>query len=406
MVGVMTPPKCIFCENELTPDTKPEHILLNALGGRKTTRRAICSACNNTFGGTIDDALTKQVQVLRNLLQLESGTGRPPPMLKRIQAGSDIINVRADGTPEYVRPPFTVTDLPNGTKDVRIQVGSEEELRKIMPHLVARLGLDEAELAKQLASQGQGVRIEERPAPIHFPISLGNEQLLRSVTKSCLVLLSTVVPTEVLRGAPFAAARDFVLNGGDAFLKTKIQIDSRDLPGSEELQARFGKFFNLLYISSDKTGRVVGHFTIYNIISWQIVLAEEDGPPDETGALASNPLDPVQWSDDAATLPPLPFDWLTVEDRTYELQRAKARFERMVLQHVKQSSDSEMERIIADVFDKRGIQDGQPISDPATRQAIKEELSARLAAHALGLDHHEQLDADAISKLFQNKKTT
>ncbi len=28
---------CIFCDNPLTPDTKPEHILLNTLGGRKTT---------------------------------------------------------------------------------------------------------------------------------------------------------------------------------------------------------------------------------------------------------------------------------------------------------------------------------------------------------------------------------
>ena len=26
--------KCIFCDTDLTPDTKPEHILLNALGGR------------------------------------------------------------------------------------------------------------------------------------------------------------------------------------------------------------------------------------------------------------------------------------------------------------------------------------------------------------------------------------
>src|ERR1700730_10772144 len=70
---------CIFCDGELGPDTKPEHILLNALGGRKTTRRVICSKHNNDFGGGIDDALADQVGVLRNHLQLESGTGKPPP---------------------------------------------------------------------------------------------------------------------------------------------------------------------------------------------------------------------------------------------------------------------------------------------------------------------------------------
>src|SRR3954454_10963210 len=48
---------CIFCDNELTPNTKAEHILLNALGGRKTTRRVICSDCNERFGQTIDKSL-------------------------------------------------------------------------------------------------------------------------------------------------------------------------------------------------------------------------------------------------------------------------------------------------------------------------------------------------------------
>lgn len=34
--------KCIFYENDMTPDTKPEHILLASLGGCKTTRPGYC----------------------------------------------------------------------------------------------------------------------------------------------------------------------------------------------------------------------------------------------------------------------------------------------------------------------------------------------------------------------------
>ena len=56
---------CLFCPTELDETTKPEHILLNALGGRKATTRAICSDCNNKFGGTIDDVLASQVTGLR-----------------------------------------------------------------------------------------------------------------------------------------------------------------------------------------------------------------------------------------------------------------------------------------------------------------------------------------------------
>ena len=58
---------------------KPEHIVLNALGGRKTTKNTDCAACNNKFGGTSDAEVGTQVEVLRNMLQLDSGTGRAPP---------------------------------------------------------------------------------------------------------------------------------------------------------------------------------------------------------------------------------------------------------------------------------------------------------------------------------------
>jgi len=75
--------ECIFCDSALSADTKPEHILLEALGGKKTTRLAICSGCNNKFGGTIDYILAGQVQALRNLLQFQSGRQAPAPTQER-----------------------------------------------------------------------------------------------------------------------------------------------------------------------------------------------------------------------------------------------------------------------------------------------------------------------------------
>jgi HNH endonuclease len=68
--------QCILRDNELAQGNSPEHILLNALGGRRTTRTAVCSACNAAFGSTIDKALAAQVTVIRNMLQFESGSGR------------------------------------------------------------------------------------------------------------------------------------------------------------------------------------------------------------------------------------------------------------------------------------------------------------------------------------------
>src|SRR4051812_14744058 len=99
---------CIFCDRELQQKTKPEHILQSALGGRKTSRSIVCDGHNETLGSTIDKALSEQVQVIRNLLQLDSGTGKAPPMLRNVKAGSDTINVRGNGTLELVEKPFTI----------------------------------------------------------------------------------------------------------------------------------------------------------------------------------------------------------------------------------------------------------------------------------------------------------
>jgi hypothetical protein len=80
---------CIFWGTPLDRTTKPEHILHDALGGRKTTRRVVCSGCNNRFGGSIDKVLAEQFGAVRTLLKLRSGTGALPPMLKRVTAGRE-----------------------------------------------------------------------------------------------------------------------------------------------------------------------------------------------------------------------------------------------------------------------------------------------------------------------------
>jgi hypothetical protein len=137
---------CIFCENELTKDTKPEHILLNSLGGRKTTTRVDCSVCNGTFGSTIDDEVGKQVAVLRNMLQLDSGTGRAPPMLRNIKSGANIINLTNEGTPELVAKPFVVRKLDDGRFELQIMTKSVEEVALYIPHIAAQIGCSEEQV--------------------------------------------------------------------------------------------------------------------------------------------------------------------------------------------------------------------------------------------------------------------
>ena len=398
-------PLCIFCGSEVGPDTKPEHILLNALGGRKTTKRVICSKHNNDFGGDIDDDLAGQVEVLRNHLQLESGTGKPPPALRNIQAGGERINIGSDGRPQLVKPPFTVIDLPDGKFNVEIHARTHEDIQKMIPNLAARLRMTEEEVIKQITQNGQASLVEKRPGGVHHRISLGGEKALQSVTKSCLVLLATVAGNEAVRSAPFDEARAFVLQGDPAFNKARIQIDSRDVSSLDEWKKRFGPFFNLIYVRSNEAGRVIGHFTIYNTVSWQIVLAESGGPPNLVAVVVSNPLDPATWEDEAVKLPDIPFAWLDQADRAYELERARQRLVAMAQHHTDTARETEIGRICDDVLAKHGITtNDQAITDPETQKAIMGEITQRLAAHALRLPHEQKLTPEEIEAMLRGKK--
>lgn len=396
-------PICIFCDAALTPDTKLEHILLSALGGRKKTKRVICSAHNNTFGSTIDAALSKQVEVLRNLLQLQSGTGKPPPALKGRHAGSERVTIASDGRPELVKPPFTVTKLPDGNAKVQIHAQTQEAVAKILPHLAAKLRIPEEQLIEQMKN-GQAAIVEMRPGQMHHAFSLGGEEALRSVAKSCLVLLATVAGNEAIKETSFAEARDYVLQGGASFNETRDLIDSRDVPGLAEFKERFGPFFNLLYVRSNEAGRVIGHFTLYNAISWQLVLADAGGPCDVRAALVVNPLDPAKWSDDPAAVPDIPFDWLDSTDRAYELYQAKERLKAMMEHHAQKAYETEVSRICDDVFARYGIiDDHQRLTDPEMQKMITGEILMRVAAHALGLPHEQRLRAEEFVAMLRGK---
>jgi hypothetical protein len=388
--------KCIFCDNDLTEDTKPEHILLNALGGRKTTKRVDCSSCNGDFGSTIDNEVGKQVAILRNMLQLESGTGNEPPMLRKLRSGSEVINLTNDGTPELVAKPFSVRKLEDGRFELQITAKSVEEAAPYIPHIARQLGVTEEQVLEILRSV-TGSQVERRPDTVHHALGFGGPLAVRSAAKSSLVLWATLTGNDEIKSSHYGDVRHFIVNGDEAFNLTRIHLDSRYLPQNEELQRRFGKFFNLIYVRSNEAGRVVAHFTLYNVVSWHLVLAESGGTPNARIGLVSNPLDPAQWSDKIAEEIDIDFVWLDSPDYTDELKRARERFTAAVQHHFDTQRERELNRIIADVFDKNGIVDEhEPIRDPALWQEITGEITHRFALHMLGLPYIESVSGEDI----------
>ena len=389
--------RCIFCPNELDKYTALEHILPNALGGRKTTRKAICSDCNNKFGSSIDKSLTSQVEIIRNLLQLQSGSGKKPPMLRNIQSGENTVHFRNDGTPELVDKPFTEEPQDDGTTVVSVKARSEEELRKVIPHIAAKFGLSIEEVKDRIEASNASV-ISQPIDRVHHRIVFGGEEALRSITKSCLVLWSSLVGSEELRSSAYDDAREFVITGNAHFNDSRIQLDSRHLPIEEGLTSQFGDIFNLLYLRSNSAGRLVGHFTMFNAVSWQIILADSGAVPDLCIGLVSNPFRPEDWSDAIANELEIDFDWLN-SPTFNDFQRAQERLNTIIGLYVERARSSEISRIVDGVCNRRGLSEDDPIPSEILDEMVNE-ISDQSAHFALRLRHERPLTPSEIRAIL------
>jgi HNH endonuclease len=385
-------PKCLFCEAELDSSTKPEHVLHNGLGGRKTTRRAICSMHNNEFGSSIDKALLNQVEVVRNLLQMSSGRGKSAPMLRRVKSGDDVINIFGDGRMELVTKPFTISPRGDGNYDVQITASTKEEIAKLIPNIAAALKMPEEQLREQLKG-AIATSTERRPDAVHFSLSFGGPDAIRSAAKSCLVLWSTLVGNDEARGGPYDSARDFIVNGSDDFCRFRTHLDSRPLRCSNAVEEKYGPLFNSIYVESDASGRVIGHFTLYNLVGFQVILAESGAIPNQATALISNPLDPSEWIDHASDEFPVEFVWL--DSPEYSLSLSRDRINTMMRTYVDIYRPKEVGRIVESVFAKHGFEEDDPVPQEDMKR-IMGELTSRLAAHMLHLPHEERVPIETL----------
>ncbi|MBO9601887.1 MAG: hypothetical protein J7496_05190 [Novosphingobium sp.] len=370
---------CLFCENPVGQSSKPEHILLDALGGRKTTKWAVCSSCNQTFGGTIDKVLPEQIRVQRNMFQMRSGSGDAPPGLLQVTAASGNVNFTSDGTPRPARSkPFTATPREQGGWDLSFNVESAEQLRKYVPHAAAAMGMSEDELWAQLEGQEASLQTGY-VGPVHSTLSCGGEEAIRSMVKSSLVLLATVTGTTALRGPAFTAAQSFVVEGSAHFVEHNTAMDGRQLPSPtyEKLVDAHGPMFNLIYVKSDGQGRTLAYFHLINLFSWQMVLASTGGPVNIEIALASNPLDPAQWDDEVASKAPLAFDWLESPDYTDGVETTLQRFSKILELYQELSLKRVARSLITSVLDDYYTK-GESIENDERGKAAIEALSSKL----------------------------
>ncbi|RKE85047.1 HNH endonuclease [Rhizobium sp. AG855] len=262
-------PICILCTSVRNSFEKPEHILLNALGGKKTVYGIICDDCNNVTGSTIDRHLTHSIESIRAHAGFKAGDGDAPPKLRNL-GGRAVKYDLVDGIPRF-RPQQAMERELNddGSHTISIQARDLPHLLQLVEQAITRWKLTDEIAEKFRAEFLERSVVHHHPTPtVEFNLSLGDRMSLRSMAKSMLVLLASQIGNDSLLHRSFDGVRHFIMNDADTI---DVSINSNRLPSFTEAH---GPTPSVIWVGQDLDGAVFGYFNLYGVVGWTFKLSD------------------------------------------------------------------------------------------------------------------------------------
>ncbi|MDE0078507.1 MAG: hypothetical protein OXO50_13380 [Caldilineaceae bacterium] len=184
----MTISRCIFqCGNLLTKgNLTEEHVILNAIGGRRTVQGFICESCNNETGTKWDAELARQLQPLSLLLGIKRQRGRVKYREFPTSSGGKI-RLDSDGKMTTAIPSHEKTTDRN-TSQIRITAGSRKELKEQIKGMQRKHPALRKRSVGALLSTAQA-RSHYSSDLMQIPIEFGGDKTGRSLVKSAVALV-------------------------------------------------------------------------------------------------------------------------------------------------------------------------------------------------------------------------
>lgn len=187
--------KCALCDVEITKDNDTkEHIIPNAIGGRRKIKGFICRACNSSSGDSWDKELAKQLNNLSLFFGIKRERGNVPPELIETTAG-DRFSLNVDGSMTIEKPIYS--EIPSqGNDSVQINITARDinEAKNILkgvkrkyPQVDTDHFLDNLKIQSYYCSD-----------MLKFDMSFGGHEAGRSIVKSALALaVSSGIPSKI-----------------------------------------------------------------------------------------------------------------------------------------------------------------------------------------------------------------
>lgn len=360
----------MFCSSPLTDKTKLEHVLLNCLGGRKTTNRVICSSCNETLGSTIDAALCESIREIRNYLNFPKGDKTPAPTIGRDDPEHGRVTLIPGGAPVSKQVIFDITQEGDDLK-LNLSVGTRDTFVRLIPHIAKRLRISEDQVWAMLRNADVQEKRSYLTRSLHN-FDFGSACSQRSMAKMCLMLLGARIGVSRLHSFDVMNSVRYVVSGSSKS-DVSIGFQSNELPISDELgHRRFGPFYNALIVRVTNDETAYGYFRLYNGLSWLFCLARSVTGCKGTYSLYNNPQNPSAWSEEDLGACAIGDEFFSTPDFSRAEDTSQAFVVRVVETYLQSARQTAFEEIVNNVlFDELGLEGDQPLSDGEINKIIE-----------------------------------
>jgi len=272
---------CIYCGERFDPDeTKPEHIVLAALGGKKRSRSIVCSECNEKFSSEIDRPLAESLAFARTMIGV--------PRKVRDQASTEFTGTET-GTTYRMRPNGQVEPRHPDVTETPLEDGKGKKLRIRADPRAARRILEEVSRSHERFQIGEIRRtLSREPLEQNFQLT---PESRRCIAKMALNLLAVApgLGSAVALSRAFDEVRQYVRDAASP-RDTPVRVRFPGPVGLEEADG--GDCFNRVVVHcSSESGRAVAWITLLGALSFSVLLSRQYDGVSGRAVLRNYPLE-------------------------------------------------------------------------------------------------------------------
>ena len=178
---------CILCGNILTSDTaSAEHVIPNAIGGRRRVTGFMCRSCNSSSGSMWDAELARQLNPISLLLGIKRQRRDVPSQTFPTYKGGSV-QLNADGKMTLGRPNIQKVQDGN-TTILHVEARTRNELKRILKGMRRKYPqINHLDLEEMVSTASE--RAYYNQDPMEIDITLGGPGSGRALVKSAIALV-------------------------------------------------------------------------------------------------------------------------------------------------------------------------------------------------------------------------